>query len=228
MSEPTLNPDSKHVTVLFSGGRDSSLAACLFALKKYTVHLVSCKGGLGVRGDISEYRLRELKERFPQNIVYGGCLPIFGLVRKIAILNIEHDFARYKVNLVLVGAKLAMHAAATAYCLQQGIHVLADGTSGYQSHFPEQMPSALECLREFEAEYGIQYDNPVLQYKSEDDVKYTLLELGISTKSLEGVSIFSESFSTPTPDILVAYMREKLPLCRDHVHLLTTGDRLNV
>src|SRR6266545_4501134 len=92
MPQSTLEkPDGKHVAILFSGGRDSSLAACLLAIKGYQVHLLSFISGLGVKGEVSEYRVQELIERFPQNIVGRVRLPTFGIVRKIAILNIEND-----------------------------------------------------------------------------------------------------------------------------------------
>lgn len=214
----------KHVAVLFSGGRDSSLAACLMAMRGYKVHLLSFVSGFGVKSEIAEYRFDELRNRFPNNITGRVIIPIFGLVRKIATLNIEQDFAKYKVNLILVGEKLAMHAASTVYCLQNDVELLVDGTSGYQSDgFPEQMPQALEMFRAFHAEYKIRYECPILDFNDDDSVKYLLMEIGISTKSLEGITMFAETFSKPSPEVLQAYIKDKLPSCRQYVSLLTSG-----
>ncbi|HZS42600.1 MAG TPA: hypothetical protein VFA52_00010 [Candidatus Paceibacterota bacterium] len=218
-----MNPSAisqQEVAVLFSGGRDSSLAACIYALKNYKVHLISFISGIGIKSEISEYRFKELKEMFPEHIMGRVFIPIFGLFRRIAILNIENDFAKYKYNLILVGEKMAMHAAAIVYCLKRNIVLIADGTSGYQEDMPEQMPEAINEFRELHRAYGIEYMTPIRRFHSDDEVKYTLMEIGISTKSLEGISIFAESFSKPSPDILRAYIREKLPLCREFINLM--------
>lgn len=121
MNHCLLDNEMPQVAVLFSGGRDSSLAACLFALKGYRVHLLSFVSGIGIKSDISDYRYNELHTRFPHHILGRESIPIFGLFRKIAIVNIEEDFAKYKVNLILVGEKMAMHAAAIVYCQQHAI-----------------------------------------------------------------------------------------------------------
>ncbi len=216
----TPNITHKEVAILFSGGRDSSLAACIYALKGYKVHLLSFLSGIGIKSEISDYRFEELKILFPNNIDKRIFIPTFGLFRHVAILNIEDDFARYKFNLILVGEKLAMHASAVVYCLKNNITLLADGTSGYQESMPEQMPEAIKEFQEFSSEYGIDYVTPIRGFLSENEVKYTLMEIGISTKSLEGISIFAESFSKPQPDILKAYIKEKLPLCRQFIDLM--------
>ena len=217
------NENDKSIAILFSGGRDSSLAACLYSLQGYRVHLLSFISGLGVKGDISNYRYDELKARFPDNIVCRQHLPTFGLVRKISLVDIEKDFATYKKNLILVGEKMAMHAAAIVYCLQHEIREVADGTSGYQTHYPEQMPEAINLFGDLHLEWGTELQTPILKYSNEDEVKYTLMEMGISTKSLEGMSVFAEAFTQPDPATLRQYILEKLPLCRDYIKLMTTG-----
>ena len=215
-----IQEQSKKVAILFSGGRDSSLAACLLALSGYKIYLLSFYSGLGIKSDISNYRFQELRERFPENIVDRVVLPTFGLVRRIAIVNIENDFARFKVNLILLGEKLAMNTAATVFCLSHNIRVLADGSSGYQQNLAEQLPEALALFRNFHSEYGIEYQTPIASFRSEDEVKYLLMEMGISTKSLEGISIFADSFSQPSPEIVKSYLEEKIPVCREHIKLM--------
>ena len=216
-----MQESTKEVAVLFSGGRDSTLSACFFALNGYKVHLLSFYSGLGIKSDISNYRFQELKERFPEQIVDRVVLPTFGLVRKIAIVNIESDFARYKSNLILLGEKLAMNAAATVYCLHGTTRVIADGCSGYQQSYAEQFPETLSLLRKFHSDYGIDYQTPIANFTKEEDVKYLLMELGISTKSLEGISIFADSFTQPTAEAVKTYIEDKIPICRDHIDLMT-------
>jgi hypothetical protein len=208
------------VALLFSGGRDSSLSACLLATLGKQIHLLSFIDGISVKSEISDFRVQEIKERFPENIIGRVKLPIFGLFRSIAIKNIESDFDKYKKNLVLLGNKLAMQTAAIVFCLQNSIPVIADGSAQYQSYLAEQMPDALTEFRLYQQEYGIEYLNPVWHYISDTDVKYQLFEFGISTKSLEGISIFGDSFTQASPEIVVEYIRSKLPICRAYVSLM--------
>ncbi|ADC51502.1 hypothetical protein BpOF4_17305 [Alkalihalophilus pseudofirmus OF4] len=214
------------VAVLFTGGRDSSLVACLEALQGKEVHLLTCNSGIGIKSELSEVRVEELKKRFPENIVGRTILPTYGLFRSIAISNLEEDFKRWGVNLVLLGDKLAIHAAATVYCIENGITRLVDGCVGYQKDLAEQKDVSIEILSSFEKEYGITYECPIYHFGSQDDVKYALLTIGLSSKSLEGVSVFGDAFSEPTDQMVQEYMNDKLPLCHNHVSFMT--DTINV
>ena len=96
--------------------------SCLFGiLQDKEVHLITCNSGIGIKSELSEMRVKELIERFPNNIVGRTILPTYGLFRSIAIKILETDFKRWGINLVLLGDKLAIHAAATVYCLEHGI-----------------------------------------------------------------------------------------------------------
>ncbi|MGE7625349.1 hypothetical protein ACQKMD_20805 [Viridibacillus sp. NPDC096237] len=214
------------VAVLFTGGRDSSLVACLEALQGKEVHLLTCNSGIGIKSELSEIRVEELKNRFPEQIVGRTVLPTYGLFRSVAISNLEEDFKRWGVNLVLLGDKLAIHAAATVYCLQNGITLIVDGCVGYQKDLAEQKDVSIEILRAFEEKYGITYECPIYHFGNQDDVKYALLTIGLSSKSLEGVSVFGDAFSEPTDQMVEEYMNDKLPICHNHVTLMT--DTMNV
>ncbi|MED4130475.1 hypothetical protein [Shouchella miscanthi] len=209
------------VAVLFTGGKDSTLVASLEALKGNEVHLLTCNSGIGIKSELSELRVKELKERFPNQIHSRTILPTYGLLREIAILNIEEDFKKWGVNLVLLGDKLAIHAAATVYCLEKNITNIVDGCVGYQEELAEQKEVAISLFSDFEREYGIRYQCPIYNYGSKMDVKYSLMKLGLSTKSLEGVSIFGDAFSEPTNQIVEEYIKEKLPICHEHVNFMT-------
>ena len=166
-------------------------------------------------------RVKELIERFPNNIVGRTILPTYGLFRSIAIKNLEADFKRWGINLVLLGDKLAIHAAATVYCLEHGIKKIVDGCVGYQEDLAEQKNVAIELFREFEAKYGIDYECPIYNFGNQDDVKYALMTFGLSSKSLEGVSIFGDAFSEPTEEVVGEYIKDKLDICEEHVHFMT-------
>ncbi|MDO5641689.1 MAG: hypothetical protein Q4G26_04780 [Paracoccus sp. (in: a-proteobacteria)] len=72
--------------------------------------------------------------------------------------------------------------------------------------------------------YGITYNSPIYDFaQSVDDVKYRLLQIGVSTNSLEGISIFADSFSVPSDETILGYLGRKEALCRDIISFLSGG-----
>jgi len=208
---------AEHVTLLWSGGRDSSLAACLLARQKRKVHLVTYSDGTLIGIDVVDYRYNELKNAFPDQIVARVLLRCHGLFRRIALANIESDFQKYKTNLIPVGSQLAGHTEAIIYCLENSITYMATGFTKYEKDLMEQRPEAIDVIKRFVEEYGIKYMLPVYEFRSIDDVKYQLLDFGISTKSLEPTYLFGDTFSTPTTENLLRYIEEKLHVCRNYI-----------
>ncbi len=207
--------------VMFTGGRDSTLAACLLMLKGTPVHLFSANSGCSIHRGILSYRVDELKRRFGELVVTHVVEDISGAFRSIAIASLEDDIIQDKKNLVLLGEKIAIHAHVINYCKRNNIQVINDGIASYQREFPEQRMVAKEYFVDFMKEYGISYRSPIYDFaKSVDDVKYRLLQLGVSTKSLEGISIFADSFSTPSDETILSYLDRKERICRDIIDLL--------
>jgi hypothetical protein len=203
--------------VLFSGGRDSSLSACLLATAGRGVHLLTCNNGVSIGEDLSQHRYVELQTSLGKRLEGRTVVSSMGLFRRVALQDIELDFARFGKNLILLGSQLATHTEGIVFCLDHGLKSMAAGTTKYQEHFPEQMDVARDRLRAFCGEFGIEYLLPVVDFAAEDEVKYRLLEYGVSTKSLEAVSIFSDTFSQPTEDQVAEYIDLKLPICREYI-----------
>jgi predicted subunit of tRNA(5-methylaminomethyl-2-thiouridylate) methyltransferase len=202
--------DPRVVAVMFSGGRDSSLAAVTYCLRGCDVQLLRFSTGFGIPSPLPDIRETELRARFRDRLLPSALIPVYGLVRAISAANIEEDFRRFEgKNLVLLGEKLAIHAASLTFCLQNRIQTLADGTSSYQAEMPEQRPVAIDFFRELSAKYDIRYETPIIEVGSEMNVKYALLEAGISTKSLEGLSMFADSFTRADDQTVLAYLRCK-------------------
>lgn len=44
-----MNNGKRKVAILFTGGRDSSLVACLESLQDKEVHLITCNSGIGIK-----------------------------------------------------------------------------------------------------------------------------------------------------------------------------------
>nr|WP_279022734.1 hypothetical protein [Gibbsiella quercinecans] len=208
--------------VMFTGGRDSTLAACYLMLQGIPVHLWSGNSGCSLHRGILAHRVDELKARFGDLVLGHTVADISGAFRSIAIENLEQDILNYRKNLVLLGEKLAIHAHVVDFCRHHGITTINDGITHYQREFPEQRLVAKEYLVALMAEFGIHYHSPIYEFAhSAEDVKYRLLQLGISTKSLEGISIFADSFTTPSDEVILAYLQEKTPRAIDIINFLS-------
>ena len=213
--------------VMFTGGRDSTLAACSLMLKGIPVHLFTASSGCSLHRDILEYRVQELKNRFGDLVVTHVIEDISGTFRSIAIENIEEDILKYKKNLVLLGEKIGIHCHIIDYCKRNGITVINDGIVAYQSEFPGQRSKAKDYFVSFIKEYDIDYRSPIYDWAtSSDEVKYKLLQLGLSTKSLEGLSIFADSFTTPDDETIMSYLKDKEHIAVEIIKLLQ-GDLIS-
>jgi len=214
--------------VMFSGGRDSTLVAASLMLQGIPVHLFSGNSGCSLHRGLLALRVDELRARFGDLVVTHVVSDISGAFRSIAIANIENDILTHRKNLVLLGEKIAIHAHAVDYCHRHGIFIMNDGIARYQQDYPEQRIVAREYFEEFLAGYGIDYRSPIYEFAtSGEDVKYRLLQLGLSTKSLEGVSIFGDSFSTPSDETIMAYLHEKEALSQDIINFLAGSGLAN-
>lgn len=208
--------------VMFTGGRDSTLTAAHLMLQGIPVHLWSGKSGCSLHREILDYRIKELRDRFGNLVVDHVVCDISGSFRTIAIADIEDDILEFKKNLVLLGEKIAIHAHVIDYCKKKNISIVNDGVTLYQNEFPEQRMIAREYFGKIMELYGIYYHSPIYEFaQSADDVKYRLLQLGLSTKSLEGISIFADSFSVPSDSAVKGYLLKKEKLFFDIVNFIT-------
>ncbi|MBA5607404.1 hypothetical protein H3H36_18770 [Duganella sp. FT3S] len=209
---------------MFTGGRDSTLAACHLMLQGIPVQLYSANSGCSLHRGILSHRVDELRRRFGELVVGHTVEDISGAFRAIAIEHIETDILKHKKNLVLLGEKLAIHAHLVDFCRRNDISVVNDGITNYQKEFPEQRLVAKEYFVKMMEKFDIAYRSPIYEFaQSSDDVKYKLLQLGISTKSLEGVSIFGDSFTTPSDEVILSYLQEKTPLAMSIIDFLSGG-----
>ncbi|MFC6378673.1 hypothetical protein [Tatumella sp. JGM118] len=210
--------------VMFTGGRDSTLVAVHLMLQGIPVHLYTASSGCSLHRGILSHRVEELRNRFGQLVVCHHIEDISGAFRSLAIETLESDILEDRKNLVLLGEKIAIHAHIIDYCKRNGISVINDGITHYQKEFPEQRLVAKEYFVDFIKSYGIEYHSPIYQFaKSQDEVKYRLLQAGISTKSLEGLSVFADSFTPASDDVIMNYLKRKEEKCRDIIEFLTGG-----
>lgn len=213
--------DQKEVALLFSGGIDSTLAAVILSLKDYKIHLLTMDNGVSDKSKYTEDRYNDLKELFPNNIVTWKRLICKKLFIDIAIEDIDKNMKKYRSNLLCLGCKLSMHTVGLTYCLDNNIKNIADGYTQYQNYLAEQVPESIELVKNFDGELGINYINPVIDYKSKVDVKKELLDFGLYTKSLESECTLARAFGKLnrdfTVDEVVRFTADKLKICEQYI-----------
>lgn len=229
MEIPNNKPQHKPQLMLFSGGRDSSLVAAQLMHNNIPLHLFTANNGCSVFGEPIKVRIDELKGVYGDLVVSHRIHNIVGTFREISLLQLEQDILQHKKNLILLGEKLAIHVHALAYCLSNGIYIMNDGLTKYQSRFAEQRDKARLFLEKFCASYNIEYKSPIYNVAtSVDDVKNKLMRLGLSPKSLEGVTVFGSTFSPATDDVIVEYLESKLSTAKDILHYLVGNEYKNI
>lgn len=204
----------KRCVVLYSGGLDSSLTACVMIEQGYDVDLLHMNQGALISNNLFEIRYQEIIETYPNSNITLSDIKIAGDFRNIALASIEQDILEHGVNLVCLGCKLAMHARAIGYCLHNNIKMLADGATKRQDRYGEQRKCAIDRIKGLYREYDIDYVNPVYEYEK-NAIKYSAFDRGLTIQSLEDTCIFSKSFTTPTDSMIEAYIDSKVEKFKD-------------
>jgi len=183
---------------------------------------MTAKTGATIVTDVVSSRVEEIRHAFP-SITIEWCQPhSAGIFRRIAIANIESDFAKYRTNLILLGHQMAIQCEGIALALTRGIRRVISGFAGYQAgEYMEQMPIAISVSRRLFKAYDLTFETPIAGYESLDDVKFQLLDFGVTTKSLEAVSLFADSFSAPIEGAVEDYMMSKMQTCAAYIKLKT-------
>ena len=77
--------DSDAQLVMFTGGRDSTLAACSLMLRGIPVHLYTANSGCSLHRDVLEVRVREMRSRFGGLVLRHVKQDISGSFRSLAL-----------------------------------------------------------------------------------------------------------------------------------------------
>lgn len=208
----------KEAVVLFSGGIDCSLATLLLRKEGYTIHLLHFEHGASISNGLHRIRFNELSSVVGENKLLLKEVSHRGLFRKLSLANIEKDFERYKTNLICLGCRMAMHIETIIYCLQNNISVVADGSVKYQNDFPEQNGVALKIFKNLYTHYNIEYKTVLAEINEAKEVKYKLLDNGISIQSMEDTCLFSNTFQEASEDSIKDFIEDRIETCKNYIN----------
>ncbi len=160
--------------LMFSGGRDSTLAALELAERGHDLVLVTITSDHLHGIDAVHRRLGELSQLLPDS------------TRVMTIRQpkeLQTDTSFYEQTCLPCHHAYVVAAVTTAMAL--GASKLAFGYAAYQNTWPEQTPLATERLSAVLAEFGIQLLLPVYTLASREEAEERLRSKGLSNLSLE-------------------------------------------
>jgi hypothetical protein len=171
------------VTVLFSGGSDSTLTASLLAREHEHVHLLTYKHRIMRFGKKCLKSLDSLQKAYGEDRFTHAFLDLNPIFDKLFFGSLAADLRRwgtYALPMCCGSCKLAMHVRTIQYNLEHGIRFAADGSNIELAElFPEQMPPVLELYRQLYERFGIVYTNPVFDVRRTD---HRLFEEGVTER----------------------------------------------
>lgn len=164
--------DQTQVSLMFSGGVDSTTAALALSRRFETVHLLTYGNGYGhYKLGRTRKRVRELRRFVDARLVHNlsSSKELFEL---LLVDDVKAEFQRYGSGFVwCLGCKLAMHTASVLYNLEHGIGVMADGSSRSTGEMVEQSLLSLYLFREFYGSFGIEFTTPVYDIPREEEIR---------------------------------------------------------
>lgn len=159
---------------MFSGGRDSTLAAARLSQAGVPLLLVTVSSSHLIGIDRVKRRLSELTKILPAETPWMH-------VQQPTELRTDTSFYEQTClpchhAYVVVSGALAKSA---------GVRRLAFGYAGYQREWPEQTPLAIDSLTRVLKRHGIELELPVQELAGRQEAIQELEVLGLSTDALE-------------------------------------------
>lgn len=169
---------SEAISLLFSGGVDSTAAAVVLAQQWGKIHLVTFRNGYGHYAfGRTKSRMGELDRMFPGRFVHR-MIDVRDLFESLVVNDIKGNYERYGSAFVwCMGCKLAMHAMNVVYCKKEGIKHTSDGSSSDTQEMVEQMLISVSLINFLYEDHEIEYITPVYDI-SRDDKRRLLKEGG--------------------------------------------------
>ena len=171
------------VSILFSGGSDSTLVAALMCEQFEKVHLLTYFH-LGMPlAERSEINAERLVNRFGKDKITHKLINFEELFKKLYYGTYLRDIIKYKGYMTPCSCnacQIAMHTNTILYNIENNIHFACDGYKREKRHLYIFMAEeGIKETRKFYKEYQIDYKNPVYDIVRTD---WKLFEMGITSK----------------------------------------------
>jgi len=181
IEDPALDGGVAH---LYSGGADSSLAACRLAQVFPAVHLNTFdRFGFLVASRFPTVHFERMRQRFPQTRFIHRVIPASRFYDEVESYRYWGCLRRHGLLVLNTcgHCKVALHWRNLVFCLQNGIRYASDGAVMNAEEFAEQNPRILMTeLEDLYAHFGIKLLHP--SYEKGLSTEGTLHDLGITSQ----------------------------------------------
>jgi len=175
--------ENEEVSVLFSGGSDSTLAAAYLCEQYKKVHLLNYHHSGMSHSEKSLVNVIRLKQKFGQEKIVFKQIDIEDTFQRLYFNEYFNDLKTYGVFLAAGTCnicQLAMHVQTIIYNVKNKIEYACDGYKKEKDHMYVVMSEiGKKHLKELYQKFGINYYTPVYDILRTD---WKLYELGITPK----------------------------------------------
>ncbi len=229
------------LAILFSGGRDSLALYALAVrgrhpeiLRPERIHLLHMLNGMGRFANFPRERFRVAEKLLagqsplPEKIMPASYveLDMGRLFQGLWLDWYEDLMPRYNgKNLVCVACKLAMHARAIIYCVENFVPVVLAGYARRQGYFPEQTRIFMDRISEFSERFGVAARFPVYEdFDTEEVTRHLLEDFGLpSTGGGERKCLFCQTRTTATEAEIGMYLDDMIPRLVEYIEHRLSG-----
>ncbi len=192
--------EQKEITLMYSGGLDTTYIALQLAEKFSKVHLLTFCNGACIRLDASKKHTALLQKKFGRDRFEHTIISveeIFSFLKK----DISKDMIRYRSPLLFdLCCRLSMEVATIIYCMSKGVKYVTDGSNpNTQGEMFIQQKKYLKVAACLFSDYGIETVRSYTILGSRDEISRKLGKAGINTgvKWLKFLGITTQLFTQP-------------------------------
>jgi tRNA U34 2-thiouridine synthase MnmA/TrmU len=164
--------NNNQVSLMFSGGLDSTTAAIHLARDYDKVHLLTYYNGYGhLYIKNSANRAKELVGRINGKFTHS-IISIEDIFKEMVVDKLPEDSKKYNSGFIwCLGCKICMHARSIIYNLKNNIGVMADGSSADSDEMVEQMALSISLIGKFYEKYDENYFVPVYKQSRKEKIR---------------------------------------------------------
>ena len=174
---------SKEISILYSGGSDSSLAAALMCGQFDKIHLLTYYHTGIPLADRAKINATKLTEKFGADKIVHKLINFETILKKLYYGTYINDLIRYRSYMTpcsCIACQLAMHTSTIMYNIDNNITSTCDGYKREKSHLYIFMhEDGVTELTRFYKHFKMDYSNPVYNIIRTD---WMLYDMGITSK----------------------------------------------